>query len=93
MSSAIRSICATPSSAAAVCSICALLRKPKIPILVMTIRIAIAGTKYSLIQKVAEFQYIFSQTAPVIFANSSVLPIIITGSTLAAKIAVSPTML
>ena len=50
-------ICATCSSLIDVCSMCALLKKPKIPIEVININTAIAGIKYHLNILGARFQF------------------------------------
>ena len=93
ISETMRSILAVPSVAAAVCSTWALLKKPKMPMLVININTATAGTRYSLIHQLACFQYSFNQTAPVSLPDSNTPPMITTGQKAAANIAVRPTML
>jgi hypothetical protein len=51
----------------------------------------IAGTRYSLNATPARFQLLCSQTVATILPASSAPPMIITGTTAAAKIAVRPT--
>ena len=52
-----------------------------------------AGTKYSLSKKPARPQYLRSQTVVVIFPISRIPPMMITGITAPAKIAVKPIIL
>ena len=90
------SICsrvATLSNDTAVCSIWALLKKPKIPILVINIRTIVAVVKYVLIKNGVLFQFIWSHTAVVIFAISKTVPIIITEITAEANIVANPAIL
>ena len=89
-SSSILAICAMPSSAAAVCSMCAFDRKPKIPILVINIRTRTAMLRYVLSHHTALRQYQCSQTAVTSLPTSSTLPIIIMGIAAAANIATNP---
>jgi uncharacterized surface anchored protein len=59
--------------------------------LVSNIRNMIAGTRYSLNATPTRFQLLWSQTVATILPASSAPPMIITGTTAAAKIAVRPT--
>ena len=72
---------------------CALLKKPNIPILVINAIAITAGTKYSLSSNPARCQYLRNQTVAVILASSSAEPIMITGTTAPAKIVVNPIIL
>ena len=72
---------------------CALLKKPNIPILVSNASATTAGTKYSFITILHRSQYLRSQTVVVTLAISNTLPIMIMGITAPAKIAVKPMIL
>ena len=74
-------------------SMCALLKKPKIPMLVINAIAITAGTKYSLSNKPARCQYLRNQTVVVILASSSAEPMMMTGTTAPAKIVVKPIIL
>jgi hypothetical protein len=72
---------------------CALLKKPKIPIDVINIRIATAGTKYHLNRRGARNQFWCNQTVATILPVSSTPPIMITGITAALNMAIRPAIL
>ena len=86
-------ICATCSSLSEVCSMCALLRKPKIPIEVININTVIAGIKYHLNSLGARCQFWCNQTVATILPVSSAPPMIITGMTAALNTAIKPAIL
>ena len=71
-------------------SMCALDKKPKIPMLVIIMSIATAIVKYVRIKPGARFQFCFSHIVATSLLTSSAIPIIIIGITLAAKIAIKP---
>ena len=91
-STSMRCSCAAFSCPCPTCSICALLRKPKMPMEVINIRIATLGTKYSLMAHLTRLQYSCNHTVITNLATSRIDPMITTGITDAAKIAVRPTM-
>ena len=72
---------------------CALLKKPKMPIEVNRASAITAGTRYSFNNQLARCQYLRNHTVVVILPTSSMPPIIITGITAPAKIAVKPIIL
>jgi hypothetical protein len=67
-----------------------LLKKPKIPIDVITIRTAMAANKYDLIKIGARVQFSLSHTVAISLLTSNATPITIIGVTAAAKILTSP---
>ena len=74
------------------CSMWAFDKKPKIPIEVINIRTTTAGTRYARMAHFTCCQYSCSHTVIDNLATSNMVPMITTGITLAAKIAVRPTM-
>tara|TARA_Y100000588_G_scaffold130581_1_gene143117 strand:- start:33325 stop:33636 length:312 start_codon:yes stop_codon:yes gene_type:complete len=70
-----------------------LLRNPKIPILVIPISTITAKERYDLINKLARFQFLCSQTAAMILPISSTIPIITTEINDPGKIVAKPNIL
>ena len=93
ISVAARSICATPSCAFDVCSMCALDKNPKIPILVINIRTTTLTLRYALSHHAARAQYLCSQTAATSLPTSRAPPMMIIGIAAEAKIATNPATL
>ena len=83
--------CTSPPTRPA--SLCALLRNPKIPILVISINIAIDANKYVRINIGARDQLSLSHTVAISLLTSNTTPITIIGITAAANMLTSPATL
>jgi hypothetical protein len=68
----------------------ALDKKPKIPMLVISMRTTIAIVRYDLIRNGVCFQLLYSHDTATSLPNSSEVPIMTTGQNAPAKIAVRP---